>query len=187
MISICDLSYMMNNFTLLTIPSFTAFPRSIIKIIGNNGSGKTTFLRMLAGIIKPKTGKIISNFDSTYIGHELGIKDELTVSEQLLFWANIENNMMLMPAAIAVLKLEEILDVFCYKLSAGNKQKLALAKLLLSNNDLWLLDEIDTALDEANLEILHNIITTKANHGGIVCFSSHSNILPHSFVVDLGK
>ena len=103
----------------------------------------------------------------------------------MLFWAGFENSEILIPAALKITELEEMADIFCYKLSEGNKQKLAIAKLLISSSNIWVLDEIDSALDEANTALLSNLMATKANNGGIIFFSSHREILPHSFKIEV--
>ena len=86
MISLENITYHINGSILLEPPSFTALPGSIVKIAGHNGAGKTTFLRILAGIIQPKSGDVIhAQKYVNYIGHHLGIKDDFTPMEQLLF------------------------------------------------------------------------------------------------------
>lgn len=166
--------------------SFTAFPGAIIKVVGSNGSGKTTFLRAIARLLKSYKGNIINLEENiAYIGHNLGIKEDLTVIEQLYFWAKIQDATILVPAALKMVSLESLSEIACYKLSTGNKQKLAIAKLLTTKSDLWILDEIDSALDDANTELLKNLILTKANNGGIIFYSSHRNILPYSFTLEV--
>jgi len=186
MITCENLSYHINNSPLFTGISFTTMPGAIVKITGHNGAGKTTFLRMLAGIIAPKDGELISTHDNVnYIGHNLGIKDDFTPKELLHFWASLEDAEMLVPAALKITALEEMADIYCYKLSAGNRQKLAIAKLLVSQSNMWVLDEIDSALDDGNTALLRNLMATKANNGGIIFFSSHRDVLPYSFKIEL--
>ena len=186
MISLESVTYSIGGTELFANISFTSMPGAIVKVTGHNGAGKTTFLRMLAGIIQPKNGEVIRTSDNVnYIGHNLGIKDDLTSREQLLFWAGFENNEMLVPVALKVTELEDVADIYTYKLSAGNRQKLAIAKLLVSESNFWVLDEIDSALDEANTALLGNLLATKANNGGIIFFSSHRDVLPYSFKVEI--
>jgi heme exporter protein A len=188
MISLEHITYSttFDNTAFLAPDSFTALPGAIVKISGHNGAGKTTFLRIIAGIIKPQTGDVIhTQSNVNYIGHRLGIKDDYTPREQLLFWAGFENSEMLIPAALKITQLEDVADIFCYKLSAGNKQKLAIAKLLISSTNIWVLDEIDSALDDANTALLSSLMATKANNGGIIFFSSHRDVLPFSFKIEI--
>jgi heme exporter protein A len=186
MITLENISYSINGSALLEPLSFTTFPGAIVKIAGHNGAGKTTFLRILAGIIKPKSGDVIHTQNYVnYIGHNLGIKDDFTLIEQLLFWTGFENTEMLIPAALKVTELEDMANTFCHRLSAGNRQKLAIAKLLISASNIWVLDEIDSALDEGNTALLRNLMATKANNGGIIFFSSHRDVLPYSFKIEV--
>lgn len=186
MITFENITYEIGGVDLFNKISFTALPGAIVKIVGHNGAGKTTFLRMIAGIVQPKSGEVIKTSDNVnYIGHNLGIKDDLTPIEQLHFWASLERTEMLIPAALKVTALEEMAHTCCYKLSAGNKQKLAIAKLLISQSNLWVLDEIDSALDDGNTGLLRNLMATKANNGGIIFFSSHRDMLPSSYKIEL--
>lgn len=186
MITFENISYEVGGVDLFNKTSFTVLPGAIVKIVGHNGAGKTTFLRMISGIIKPTSGEMIKTSDNVnYIGHNLGIKDDLTTIEQLYFWAGFEGTEMLIPAVLKVINLEDMAHIYCYKLSAGNKQKLAIAKLLISQSNLWILDEIDSALDEGNTGLLQNIMATKANNGGIIFFSSHRDTLPYSYKIEL--
>ena len=82
MITLENITYSACGTTFLSAPSFTTLPGAIVKISGHNGAGKTTFLRMLAGIIQPKTGDVIhTQTHVNYIGHNLGIKDDFTPRE----------------------------------------------------------------------------------------------------------
>jgi heme exporter protein A len=149
--------------------SITFLPTSIVYIKGGNGTGKTSFLRMLSGIKTPSAGKItydkkalpISNLEKpycTYIGHNLAIKPELTVLENISLWARLYNSEILSEAALMYFQLQELADVKCFELSAGNQKKVALARLLVCPSKLWLLDEVDTNLDKANRKILINAV-----------------------------
>jgi heme exporter protein A len=162
--------------------SLTLFPSSIMIIRGKNGVGKSSFLRMIANIQKPQTGQILlDNIEldhlqkpyAVYIGHRLGIKDEFTTIENLRFASQLYNSEAMVIPAMQYFGLRDVADKKAYTLSAGNRQKLAIARLLCCNANLWLLDEIETHLDENNMSLVHNAIIAKANNGGIVIMSSH--------------
>ena len=121
----------------------------------------------------------------SYIGHNIAVKDDLTVLEQIAFWAGIEGNEILIPAALSYMKLEEVAEDYCYNLSSGNKQKVALARLMVSNSMIWILDEADTSLDDKNLELFKNLVATKVQNNGIVLYSSHRKLFNNSFTIDL--
>ncbi len=186
MLSFHSLGLAVENKKLFCNISMTFLPSSIIYVRGKNGSGKTSLLRTLAGINPPSFGSVTFGKKSisiaelnkpycTYIGHKLAIKPELTVVENLEFWAKIYNSSMLVDAAILYFSMEDIAYSKCYELSAGNQKKVALSKLLACPSKLWLLDEVDSNLDSKNKELLLNIITLHANTGGITFITSHNS------------
>ncbi len=185
MLSLQSLGFKAQDQAIFKNISLTLLPSSILYLQGSNGSGKTSLLRMLAGIQKPTNGMItygkestpIAKFDKpycTYLGHKTGLKQELSVIDNLTYWAQIYNSVELIDAAIIYFQLQEYSHKKCYELSAGNQKKVALARLITCQSKLWLLDEIDTNLDEANKKLLLNLIVSQANNGGIVIISSHN-------------
>lgn len=177
---------------------------SLIWIKGSNGSGKTSLLRILSGIARPYSGRVYYDtkpeYSSTnscnsrdnssygiYIGHELGLKNELTVYQHLEFRSNLYNSIVTLSATIRYLSLENILHKKCYELSVGMRKRVAMASLLCCGSDLWLLDEIDSNLDEGGKELLYKLISCKVSSGGIVVMVSHSSVPSHTYVLDLDK
>ena len=184
MLSLQSLSFITQDQKVFQDISLTLFPSSIVYLKGKNGSGKTSLLRMLAGIQKPTSGDItygkesipINKFDKpfcTYIGHKTGLKQELSVIDNLKYWAQLYNTEELVNAAIVYCQLQEHAYKKCYELSAGNQKKVALAKLITCQSKLWLLDEVGTNLDDTNKKLLINLIVSQADNGGIVFISSH--------------
>lgn len=157
----------------------TFLPSSITYIKGANGCGKSSLLRMIAGIMQPSSGNIYyknSNIPKpycNYIGHNLGLKLEMTVLENLKFWSEIYNSAETLYAAIHYFKLQDLLDEKCYSLSSGMQKVVAVSRLIACQSDLWLLDEVETNLSKENRDLLNNLIVMKANSGGIVLLSSH--------------
>ena len=141
-------------------------PGSVLFLEGENGSGKTSLLRILCGFRLADEGEIFWSEQSTsslpeyyenisFVGHKNGIKDELTVEENL--------NLMRSMATASDIKTDEVLkqiglfkksDVLSRLLSAGQKRKLALARLMMTNNSFWVLDEPFTSLDKASVVFL---------------------------------
>ena len=169
--------------TILNNISFTLFPGSITFIKGSNGSGKTSLLRILAGITEQTSGNIFYNAIllsklekpySQYIGHHYAIKHNITVGEQLQCFASLYQCNEAISATMKYLELDKYQNDLCSNLSQGNMKKLLLARLLMSKSDLWLIDEIDSNLDDKNRILMQNIITIKANNGGIIICATHN-------------
>ena len=191
MLSLHQLSLSIESKTIFNNINVSFLPGAIIHLKGKNGSGKTSLLRMLAGLQRPSSGNItfrnivinssneqvINDMDHlfcTYSGHNLGININLTVIENLRFWSEVYNSIELLDASIYFFNLAPILHKKCYELSEGMRKKVAMSRLLACYSNLWLLDEIDTNLDEENRALLNNLIISKANNGGIIIFSSHN-------------
>ncbi len=171
---------------------------------GENGSGKSSLIRVLAGLIKPFHGKLTwagenilddmaSHFDNLiYIGHQNAIKSPLTLYENLEFWANLygdndnlKNNIDL---ALSTFDLTVIADNLGRVLSSGQRRRLNLARLLLSNRPLWILDEPTVGLDNKSCQYLENIIKKHRQSGGIVILSTHVGIdIPDHKILDLNQ
>jgi heme exporter protein A len=184
MLSLNSVCINTNKTSLLKDVSISFLPSSIVYVKGKNASGKTSLLRTIAGIQKPAKGLItlgknnisIEEFAKpycTYIGHKIGVKPELTVYENIYFWSQIYNSAESAMAAIFYFKLQDLIDSKCYELSAGQKQKVALARLMACNSMIWLLDEVENNLDTENKELLNNLIISKADSGGIIIISTH--------------
>ncbi|PCJ23926.1 MAG: heme ABC exporter ATP-binding protein CcmA [Rickettsiales bacterium] len=185
MLSLHSICFSLGNREVFKDLSLSFLPSSIIYIKGANGSGKTSLMRMLAGIQTPSSGSITFDREAlpismlekpycTYIGHKVGIKPELTALEHLEFWAKLYDSAELIDAAIIYFKLEEIIDKKCYELSAGMQKRVALARLIASPAKLWLLDEASSNLDSDNRQLLLNLIITHANNGGITFIACHN-------------
>ena len=185
MLSLQSLTFAINRRVFFKNISISFLPSAIVHIRGKNGSGKTAFIRMLAGIQAPTSGKITFSKKAspisllkkpycTYIGHNLAIKAELTVIENITFWAKLHDSEMLVEAALRYFQLKDIAKQKCSELSAGNQKKVALARLIACQSKLWLLDEVDTNLDKENQELMIKLILSHANNGGMVFFVSHN-------------
>lgn len=197
MLSIVEVTdfYKQNN--LYNNINITILPGAIVNIKGANGAGKTCLLRTIAGIKKPFCGQIFYGFNKTnisdvpkpfctYIGHNLGLKLELTVRDHLKFWANIHNSFELIDVSIYYFKLQQFLDKKCYELSSGEQKRIALSKLFICQTDLWILDEAESNLDSQHKSLLDNLIITKANNGGIILITSHGDLsIKSAQVIDI--
>jgi len=172
--------------TLFNGLSFTVSAGDVLKLEGANGAGKTSLLRILAGLLPSHGGKILWNnvaisqhFSSYcaqlhYIGHSSGIKRDLTVYENLFLAQTLAGGTgtPILQAA-QKLHLDTLLDHTLDELSAGQKRRVALAKLLISYKTLWLLDEPFTAMDSDGIGLLQQLLTAHAKQGGISIVSTH--------------
>lgn len=186
MLSLENLSLDAHHHNILSDLSLSLLPGSIVHLTGYNGCGKTTLLRAIAGITPPSKGVIkllktdINHIQKpfvTYIAHQHGINMEMTALDNMILWAEITNTTMLLSAAMDYFKFSDLeLEQKCYKLSAGNLQKLSLSRLILWPSILWLLDEFDSNLDKDNRKLIEQLISSKAHGGGIVIFTSHHRL-----------
>ena len=153
-------------------------------LTGPNGAGKTSLLSILAGLSKSLSGEArledaegeeadLSE-EAHLIGHRDGLKSQLLVSENLGFSQAMLGSPSLSPkAALAALGLEHVLDLPCAYLSAGQRRRVALARLLVSRRPLWLLDEPTAALDSASRTLLTRLLGDHLAEGGLLVAATH--------------
>jgi heme exporter protein A len=154
-----------------------------LTVIGPNGAGKTTLLRSIAGFLPAAYGEIaLEGGDGEkgvgeqahYIGHLNGIKSALTVCENLEFFADfLGGDRGDVAAAADSLALGELMDIPAAYLSAGQKRRLGLARLVCAWRPVWLLDEPAVSLDVASQSILGDIVAGHLRKGGIVIAVTH--------------
>lgn len=150
---------------------------------GPNGSGKTTLLRYIAGL---STNNLL-NGNIAYSGHLDGVKSTLTVQENLKFWSGIYNTNN-MTDVIKTLKLDDFQNRIAGELSAGQKRRLGLARMLITNAKIWLMDEPTVSLDKTTSALISEIITQHCEKGGAAIISTHVNLnLPSSKVLNISE
>jgi len=164
--------------------------KELLVIKGANGSGKTTLLKILSGLLKPISGSIIINKKNInilkdeyfkyfeYIGHENAIKTALTVRENLNFYLKIKRNLTTknFEKAIKIFNLKNLLDIKIENLSAGEKRRISLSRLILSNSKIWFLDEPTNGLDKINTVIFFKILKQHLQLNGLAIVASHDDV-----------
>jgi heme exporter protein A len=167
--------------------SFTLPAGGALLLIGPNGSGKSSLLRLMSGLSHPEAGSLfwdgIAVEDDLaahrarlhFIGHQDAVKLALAVGETLGFWAGMHGSATVAPA-LAHFRLEPLADWPCRHLSAGQRRRLALARLLASPAPLWLLDEPTTGLDAEAQGDLLGAIAAHRRDGGRVALSTHAEL-----------
>jgi heme exporter protein A len=168
---------------------FALDPGQLLLLTGPNGSGKSSLLRLLAGLGAPAAGRILWHGQAIdedapahrqrlrFLTHLDGVKPALTVLENLRFWSAL----MGAPAArtgsaLAAFDLERIADLPSRFLSAGQRRRLALSRLMLMPAALWLLDEPSASLDGEGAERLLAAIATHRSQGGIAVVATHDRL-----------
>ena len=158
---------------------FSLGPGSIIALTGKNGIGKTSLLMAIAGVNTPHQGSITIDSDRPYKIHFIGnnpiARPELTVEENLEFIANLHDTYECVPAAIRYFALDLYMESKITTLSSGWQKRVELAGLLISNADIWLLDEPETHLDANAIELLNQLITVRTSQGGIVLWATNQS------------
>ncbi len=153
----------------------------IMELRGPNGAGKSSLLRLLAGLNTPafgsaqlENGKPDASLaeQSHYIGHAEANKPALTVTQNLNFWAAFLGGTQT-AAALEIFNLQAFASDQAVLLSAGQRRRLALARLVLGERSLWLLDEPNVGLDAASLATLQSLITSHLSTGGMVIAATH--------------
>ena len=153
-------------------------------ITGANGSGKSTFLRIVAGLLAPAEGEITldgatEDFPTVaaathYLGHQNAMKPVLSVVENLTFWQQFSGMPHLdIPEALEMVGLESIGHLPFGYLSTGQRRRISIAKLLVSYRPIWLLDEPTAGLDKASERQFADLMSAHMDDGGIIVAATH--------------
>ena len=162
----------------------------MVQISGPNGSGKTSLLRLLSGLMQPTAGDILLEgkplaeqrselaHNLLWIGHAAGIKDLLTPVENLSWLCALHHSVDTADIwqALEAVGLRGFEDVPCHTLSAGQKRRVALARLYLPGPALWMLDEPFTALDKQGVAQLEEHLAHHCEQGGTVVLTTHHTL-----------
>jgi len=190
MLLINNLSYFRNETKIFENLNLSLNNKEIIQIKGRNGSGKTTFLKVIINILEPKSGEIIwkgkninkNIFDfykhTTFIMDENTSTKELSIEDNINFWKGLSSSKLNNEEIFKLLKKLDIEKYYKTKvmyLSSGERKKLELLRLILEQKKLWILDEPFNHLDNLTIEILNQTFLDHVNNDGMILFASHFN------------
>jgi heme exporter protein A len=169
--------------------SFSLRDGELLHIVGRNGSGKTTLLRTLCGLSRPNAGQIRWNSTDihvlgddyrallAYVGHANGVQGDLTAAENLHVATRLDNGTdTLVKGALERMGLTRFAHLPTKVLSQGQRRRLALARLLVSKKNLWILDEPFAGLDADSVAVMEDILTDYLTRGCMVVVTSHQKI-----------
>jgi len=168
--------------------SFSVDPGAALVLRGPNGCGKTTLLRTIAGLQPALSGEIDCPADAiAYAAHADGIKATLTVAENLRFWAAIYGTSGI-DTALEQMNLRNLADRAAQNLSAGQKRRLGLARLLVTGRKVWVLDEPTVSLDAASVALFVDVVRQHLAAGGMAVIATHIELgLPEAEILDLSR
>jgi heme exporter protein A len=185
-LQVTDLAVARGGVPVLEGVSFALAPGTALVLRGPNGIGKTTLLRTVAGLQPPLAGRIgLDREAMAYAGHADGIKATLTVRENLDFWARVFATDRV-AAALAAFELTPLADRFAGNLSAGQKRRLGLARMVVTGRPVWVLDEPTVSLDVDAVAMFASAVRAHLADGGMALLATHIDLgLDEARVLDL--
>jgi heme exporter protein A len=166
--------------------SFAVASGEVLTVTGRNGAGKSSLLRTIVGLVRIAQGKLSlegGDPDLTiaeqahYLGHQDALKPSLTVAENLRFWVGFLGTQAAdMHPALAAVGLDELADLPAAYLSAGQRRRLSIARLLAVKRPIWLLDEPTSTLDASAQDHLAGLMRAHLSEGGLIMAATHGGI-----------
>jgi heme exporter protein A len=194
MLEVTALSFDYQDKPLLNKVEFSLLAGQLLHLRGANGIGKTTLLKLLAGLLQPQEGEIRYEGESInkdlaayqhqlcYVGHKMGLHPLLTIRENCSFDMHWRRRTLPFANLLTSFGLQNIADEPCYTLSTGQKRRASLLRIAMTDAKLWLLDEPLIALDSQAVKILITYLENHLTAGGQVILTSHQSIpLEHAY------
>ncbi len=165
---------------------FSLAPGEGMQLFGPNGSGKSSLLSMFAGLLRPVEGAVEWRVDGAvsnkapeggvfFLGHDASVKPALTAEENLLFWAQV-NGGGDVDAALDAVDAVAFRHLRAGRLSAGQRRRVDLARALLADREVWLLDEPTAAIDRDGVRVIRRLIDGHLSRGGIAIVATHDDL-----------
>ena len=178
LIKIINLSIQRNDRNILDNICLDIHLKSFLNFYGANGSGKTSFLKVITGISDIESGEVVNySNNKVYVGHKYGLKTSLTVSENLMLDLQNNNNVDKKDKLIEAMetyKMSKYKDTLVKHLSHGQQKRVSLMRTLLLDSDIWILDEPFSALDEETKKILYKTFVEAIKQNKTIIITSHS-------------
>ncbi|MGD9864091.1 MAG: heme ABC exporter ATP-binding protein CcmA [Pseudodonghicola sp.] len=182
---VTDLTIARGGVPVLAGLSFVLEPGQALILRGPNGIGKTTLLRTIAGLQPPVAGRVEGAEDRiAYAAHADGIKPTLTVAENLRFWARVFGSGGIQPA-LEAFDLTTLANRHASSLSAGQKRRLGLARLLVTGRPVWVLDEPTVSLDTRAVGLFADAVRAHLAWGGAALIATHIDLGLEAQVLDV--
>ena len=173
--------------------SFEVKPSECLHVIGNNGSGKSSLLRIICGLLMPNKGEVSADSQNTlnnneyrsnlaYLGHKDAQKNELTSFENLAFYQRLDAQYDedRIDQTLHQLGILHCADLTAQNLSFGQRRRLSFARLLLNYFHLWILDEPFTGIDHQGRELIENLCLDHLNNDGMIILTNHQSLADSS-------
>lgn len=184
-LTVSDLTVARGGVAILAGVSFTLSSGSALVLRGPNGSGKTTLLRTVAGLQPPMAGRISGAEDRiAYAAHADGLKAALSVTENLAFWSSVFGGPSI-DVALEAFDLRGLASRRAGHLSAGQKRRLGLARLMVTGRPVWVLDEPTVSLDAASVAMFATAVRSHLADGGMALIATHIDLGLETAVLDV--
>lgn len=185
-LTVTDLSVARGGIPVLEGLGFRLESGGALILRGPNGAGKTTLLRTIAGLQPPLKGRVVGAEDRVaYAAHSDGLKPTLTVAENLSFWASVFGHGSI-EQALETFDLVPLRNRSAGALSAGQKRRLGLSRMLVTGRPIWIMDEPTVSLDTASVAMFAAAVRAHLGQGGAALIATHIDLGLEAEVLDVG-